>query len=124
MTPFPISFVPPAQPIRLLIGAVLVDTVRRRATVGHETLPLTYAEYLLLETLALANGKPVHRDVLCMTALNRTLNRSGRKGRGTDRGVDQLVSNLRKKLPADRYGQPLIQMARCQGYWIAVGVAV
>ncbi len=111
----------PERPARLLIDAVLVDTVRRRATVGHETLPLTYAEYLLLETLALANGKPVQRDVLSLTALHRTLNRDKL---GLDRSVDQLVFNLRKKLPADRYGQPLIRSARGQGYWMAAGVPV
>lgn len=114
-------FLPPAPPKRILIGALLLDMIRHEAMIGHQPLPLSYAERRVLEALALANGKPVSRDTLSMTALHRTLNavRSG-----NDRSIDQLVHKLRRKLPKDRHGQPLIRSARFHGYWMVPGVAV
>lgn len=121
MNPAPIAFLPPAQPMRVLIGAVLVDMVRHKATVGHQAVPLTYAEFRVLEALILANGKPVSRTELSITALHRTLNSDCD---GDDRSIDQLVYSLRQKLPADRFGLPLVCTARGLGYWVSPGEPV
>lgn len=74
-------------------------------------LTLTSAEYTALETLAQADGKPVSRDRLSEAALRRPW-------RAEDRSVDQLVFNLRQKLPADAGGGLMIQSIRGSGYWM------
>ena len=51
------------------------------------------------------------RDRLSEAALRRAW-------RAEDRSVDQLVFNLRQKLPADEDGTMLIQSIRGSGYWL------
>ena len=96
----------------LEFGPIQIN-VRRRSvqTLDGQRLNLTSAEYTALETLACANGAPVFRDRLSMAALRRPW-------RAEDRSVDQLVFNLRQKLPADAEGDMLIQSIRRSGYWM------
>jgi DNA-binding response OmpR family regulator len=72
---------------------------------------LTSAEYATLETLAKADGHAVSRDRLSEAALRRPW-------RAEDRSVDQLVFNLRQKLPSDGDRGSLIQSVRGSGYWM------
>lgn len=88
-------------------------------------LPLTPAQYAVLETLMLARGAIVSREALCQVALHRGVNQRKRGGVNQDRSVDQVVFLLRKLLPLDRDGLPLIRAVRIAGYWMpAAGEAV
>ena len=94
----------------LAIGPIRIHRPTR-AVIDAEgrRLPLTAAEFTLLDTLALAQGHPVSRDALSEAALRRPW-------RPEDRSVDQLVSSLRHKLPPDETGAPLIHSVRGAGY--------
>ena len=74
-------------------------------------IELTSAEFTALEALATAGGAPVSRDDLSKVALHRPW-------RAEDRSVDQIIFNLRRKLPADHDGSALIQSIRGTGYWL------
>ena len=103
----------------LNVGSIHIDVTRRMAhTRDGRRLALTSAEFAALEMLARAAGATVSRNALSEAAL-------GRPWRAEDRSVDQLVFNLRQKLPPDEDGGALIQSVRGAGYWLraAVGVA-
>ncbi len=96
----------------LAVGPIRINLQHRSVhTPDGRRLSLTSAEYTALETLARAEGKPVSRDRLSEAALRRPW-------RAEDRSVDQLVFNLRQKLPVDEDGGVLIQSIRGSGYWM------
>ena len=99
-------------PCILKAGSVCIDVQRRMAhTTDGRRLTLTSAEFTALEMLASAAGAPVSRDRLSEAALRRPW-------RPEDRSVDQLIFNLRQKLPLDEDGGKLIQSVRGSGYWL------
>lgn len=102
----------PAHDAILSVGPIRIN-LQHRSVHTHEgaRLNLTSAEYTALETLARAGGTAVSRDLLSEAALRRPW-------RAEDRSVDQLVFNLRQKLPADADGGVLIQSIRGSGYWM------
>lgn len=57
------------------------------------SIPLTHAEFKVLEVLYNAAGRPITRDHLCEHALGRALTVH-------DRSIDTHISNLRRKLKA------------------------
>lgn len=96
----------------LVVGPIRISPDLRSAhTADGRRLSLTSAEYTALETLARAAGAAVSRDRLSEAALQRPW-------RPEDRSVDQLVFNLRQKLPTDEDGSQLIQSIRGTGYWM------
>ena len=96
----------------LKVGSIYIDLPRRMAHDLHgRRLALTPAEFTALELLARAAGAYVSRDVLSKAALRRPW-------RADDRSVDQLVFNLRQKLPPDEDGGAVIQSIRGAGYWL------
>ena len=96
----------------LTIGPVRINIQHRTVhTLDGRRINLTSAEFTALETLAAAAGQPVSRDRLSEAALRRAW-------RAEDRSVDQLVFNLRQKLPLDEGGTMLIQSIRGSGYWL------
>lgn len=96
----------------LSVGPIRINLQHRSVhTPEGRRLNLTSAEYTALETLARARGTPVSRDRLSEAALRRPW-------RAEDRSVDQLVFNLRQKLPVDEDGGVLIQSIRGSGYWM------
>jgi len=96
----------------LSVGPIRINLQHRSVhTPEGKRLNLTSAEYTALETLARAGGNPVSRDRLSEAALRRPW-------RAEDRSVDQLVFNLRQKLPVDEHGGVLIQSIRGSGYWM------
>ncbi len=102
----------------LEIGPICIDVARRMAhTRDGRRLALTSAEFTALELLARAGGATVSRDALSEAALRRPW-------RAEDRSVDQLVFNLRHKLPPDEDGSMLIQSVRGAGYWLRAAVEV
>jgi len=96
----------------LVVGPIRI-TQRHRSvhTLDGRRVSLTSAEYATLELLARANGATVPRDRISEAALRRPW-------RAEDRSVDQLVFNLRHKLPANEDGSLLVQSVRGAGYWM------
>ena len=96
----------------LRIGPIRINVGHRTVhTADGQRVPLTSAEFTVLITLANAAGAAVSRDKLSQAALSRPW-------RAEDRSVDQLVFNLRQKLPAEEGGDTLIQSIRGSGYWL------
>ena len=111
---------PPAIRSRtLMLGPVRVDLARRVVSVAAErdgaeqAIHLTAAEFTALEALIDAAPEPVAREALCRLALRRPFH-------AEDRGVDQLILNLRRKLFDDHNAQSVIKSVRGAGYVIAV----
>lgn len=102
----------------MVVGPIRINGLHRTVhTADGRRLNLTAAEFVALETMASANGQPVSRDRLSEAALRRPW-------RAEDRSVDQLVFNLRQKLPPDEGGGLLIQSIRGSGYWLRAPDAV
>ena len=94
----------------LQVGPIRINVVTRAVTSADgKRIPLTSAEFTLIEVLAAANGQAVSRDTLSENALRRPW-------RPEDRSVDQLVFSLRQKLPPDEGGGTLIHSIRGAGY--------
>lgn len=72
-------------------------------------VPLTGAEYLVLEALTQAAGKVVDKDQIARHAL-------GREVMPYDRSVDAHIANLRKKLGLLYSGRQRIKTIRGKGY--------
>lgn len=70
---------------------------------------LTYAEFDLLWALARSPGAPVAREVLSKSVF-------GRPWHPEDRGIDNLVARLRRKLGAHSHNDSLIKPVRGVGY--------
>jgi DNA-binding response OmpR family regulator len=104
---------PAGTPGRVTIGTVEVD-LRRREVVGPAGVQeLTDAECRTLMLLLEAEGRPVSRDRICETALNRKLGFE-------DRSVDQLILKVRRKLGADEGSSRLISSVRGAGYALQI----
>lgn len=87
-----------------------LDLPRRHLT-GEDgkAIPLTTAEFRLLETLVRRPQRPLSREYL-----QEVLH--GRNWAGFDRTVDGLISRLRRKLRRSPGAPPLIQTVRGKGY--------
>lgn len=106
--PQTVSETPPV----MKIGPIHINVLQRTVhTDDGRKVALTSAEFSTLEVLAAAAGGAVSRDKLSVAALRRPW-------QAEDRSVDQLVFNLRHKLPADEGGGRLIQSIRGCGYWM------
>jgi DNA-binding response OmpR family regulator len=94
------------------IGQIMLEPAHR-CLIGAkgERIPLSEAEFVVLETLLDADGAPVSREWLGRAALKRPLH-------AEDRSVDQLVLKLRRKLSAAGAPDRTILSARRQGYLI------
>ncbi len=101
------------QPTQVLkVGPIRINVLQRTVHADDGcSVALTGAEFNALATLAAAAGTAVSRDKLSEAALRRPW-------RPEDRSVDQLVFNLRQKLPRDEVGGMLIQSIRGSGYWL------
>ena len=105
---------PVSEPAEVLLGAVRVDLRRRNVTGrGNAPIHLTAAEFEALEALIRAAPQPVSREKLCRLALRRPFH-------AEDRGVDQLVLNLRRKLFDDDSAHSVIVSVRGAGYAITI----
>jgi DNA-binding response OmpR family regulator len=102
------------EPAQVTLATVRVD-LRRRTIISRDNTPihLTAAEFMALEALIAAAPQPVSRDRLCKLALRRQFH-------AEDRGVDQLVLNLRRKLFDDEIAHSIIVSVRGAGYAIAI----
>ncbi len=103
----------PATLTQATIGSVRVDLRRRVATAANGVpIHLTAADFAALEQLISAAPHPVPRETLCTMALRRPFH-------AEDRGVDQLILSLRRKLFSEDGALSVIVSVRGQGYAIA-----
>ena len=98
-------------PEALELGRLALDTGMHVVRVDGEGVPLTDAEYRVLEVLVRNAGRVVSRAELTQKAL-------GRRHVGLDRSVDTHVSNLRRKLGTIVEGTTPILGVRGAGYMI------
>ena len=95
---------------KIKIGQVTIDTSKRQAHCGAREVPLTPAEYNLLEHLALRRGRVVPKS-----RLRQWLTDAGSEA--VSNVVEVLVSNIRKKIGAlDENG--IIRTKRGFGYYV------
>ena len=97
----------PTDAAVLIEGELELRVASRTALLGGEELALTSAELDILELLLQYVGTVVSRETLYTRAL-------GRRFSPSDRSIDVHMSNLRRKLGADR-----IKTVRGQGYLFA-----
>ena len=93
------------------VGELHLHSGERSARLGGTALPLTGAEFNLLQVLMRQPGSPVDKETLSREALGRPLS-------AYDRSVDVHVSKIRKKL-AEAGGDSLILSVRGKGYQLA-----
>lgn len=93
----------------LNIDDLILDAGSRTVKCNGEVIDCTAAEYDVLHALASAAGDVVTRERLSRLAL-------GRSPYAGDRGIDNLVSALRKKLGAGPNGRDRIRSIRNTGY--------
>lgn len=93
----------------IAVGALSIDTMRRRCQVDDHLIDLTPREYTLLETLARRAGQPMTRNEL----LDHVW---GADHAGASNVVDVYIGYVRKKLDAVDAGSPTIGTVRGVGY--------
>lgn len=96
----------------LILGQVRLDRSAREALIDGQILPLTNAEFAVLEMLIQRAGQVVTREQLTEAVLGRKLGQF-------DRVIDVHVSNIRKKLSA-ALGTNRIKAIRGSGYLFIV----
>jgi two-component system response regulator CpxR len=93
----------------LSIEDLILDAGSRTVECGGKPIECTAAEFDVLHVLVSSAGQVVAREHLTRAALGRSLYAG-------DRGVDNLVSSLRKKLGPYENGQERFRSARSAGY--------
>lgn len=93
----------------LSIDDLILDTGAHRVECSGKFVDCTPAEFDVLHALASAAGEVVTREHLTRVALGRPLTAG-------DRGVDNLVSALRKKLGPGPQGKERLRSVRNAGY--------
>jgi two-component system response regulator RstA len=101
---------PKARELR--VGALVVETAKRSATLGGVLLTLTSAEFDLLAALAERAGRVLARDQLLRLV-------HGTDSEAFDRAVDVQISRLRQKLSGHPGGANMIRTVRGAGYMLA-----
>jgi two-component system response regulator CpxR len=99
-----------ASPARIVVGDLRLEPGSYSVFVDDGLVPLTSAEYLVLEALVELAGQVVHKDAIARHALGR------RQVLPHDRSVDVHIANLRKKLGPLADGRQRIKTVRGRGY--------
>jgi DNA-binding response OmpR family regulator len=98
----------------VLVGRLLIDFRRQRATCGTMQVRLTHREFELLRYLAERRDRVVHRDELLREVwgyLDSTV---------MTRAVDQTIARLRKKIEPDPHHPEFLRTAHRDGYCLNV----
>ena len=98
-----------SMPDELSVGPITLNTGTHRVHVGGNAVPLTGAEFRVLELLMRSAGQVISRDAMTEQAL-------GRKLAAYDRSIDTHISNLRRKLDLPAGKTPEIKNVRGSGY--------
>ena len=93
----------------LQVGAIVLDPVSYRVTIGDHKIELGPTEFKLLYTLALDRGRVVTRDELLQKVW-------GRRETHRDRTVDVFVRRLRQKIDRQSTTHSFIQTRFGVGY--------
>ncbi len=96
----------------LAVDDLMLDAGRREVRRGHVLVELTSAEFELLRALLTSAGRVVSREELFRTVLDREFSM-------LDRGIDNLISALRRKLGPTLEGTERIKAIRGVGYLYA-----
>ncbi len=96
----------------LAVDDLMLDAGRREVRRDNELVELTSAEFDLLRALLTSAGQVVSRDDLFRTVLEREFSM-------LDRGIDNLISALRRKLGPAFGGTERIKAIRGVGYLYA-----
>lgn len=88
-------------------SALRIDVLKRCASYAGKNLPLTGAEFDLLNLLYQHQGEVLSRDAICQVL-------HGRNAQPFDRSIDTSISRLRNKL--NQVAQDSIQNVRGKGY--------
>jgi DNA-binding response OmpR family regulator len=99
----------PGAPDELIVGPINLNTGTRLVHVGGKSVPITGAEFRVLELLMRSAGQVISRDAMTENAL-------GRKLAAYDRSIDTHISNLRRKLDLEAGKNPEIKNVRGSGY--------
>jgi two-component system response regulator CpxR len=91
------------------VGDLTIDRARRHVTVEDREVTLTATELELLGWLLVRPGEAVDRRFLFQRVL-------GREPSPEDRGLDMMVSRIRRKLGPHADGRSRIQSIRSLGY--------
>jgi DNA-binding response OmpR family regulator len=103
------SFHEPEAAAKIKIDDLILDRGSQAVFRDDQSLPLTGAEYSVLELLVQAAGRVVTKDELTEQAL-------GRKLSPYDRSIDTHIAHLRKKLGPSVDGAQRIKTVRGKGY--------
>jgi two-component system OmpR family response regulator/two-component system response regulator RstA len=101
-----------AEPTRIEVDDMTIDSSNRVVQIGGATIDLTTAEFDLLWLLARNAGNVIGRDQLYQEL-------HGVRYDGLDRSIDLRVSRLRKKLDDDPVQPRRIKSIRGVGYLLA-----
>ncbi|CED58908.1 response regulator [Moritella viscosa] len=102
-------------PIQLIqFGALSIDSLNRKVTLNGIYVYLTSAEFDLLEILAKNAGKIMSRTQISIQLF-------GKEFDGLERGIDNRISQLRKKLLDNDQVNPRFKTIRNKGYVLAPG---
>ncbi len=93
----------------LSVGPITLNTGTHLVHVAQRSVPLTGAEFRVLELLMRSAGQVISRDAMTEQAL-------GRKLVAYDRSIDTHISNLRRKLELEPGDNPEIKNVRGSGY--------
>jgi DNA-binding response OmpR family regulator len=96
-------------PDELIVGPINLHTGTHLVHVAGKPVPLTGAEFRVLELLMRSAGQVISRDAMTEQAL-------GRKLVAYDRSIDTHISNLRRKLELEAGKNPEIKNVRGSGY--------
>ena len=94
---------------RVTVGDLVIEPGAQSVFRGGELVPLTGAEFLVLEAMIESAGEVVDKDSIARHAL-------GRRILPYDRSVDVHVGNLRRKLGPLADGRQRIKTVRGRGY--------
>jgi DNA-binding response OmpR family regulator len=96
-------------PDELVVGPIMLNTGTHQVHVAGNSVPLTGAEFRVLELLMRSAGQVISRESMTEQAL-------GRKLVAYDRSIDTHISNLRRKLDLEAGKNPEIKNVRGSGY--------
>jgi two-component system response regulator CpxR len=96
-------------PAELNVGPIALNTGTHQVHVAARPVPLTGAEFRVLELLMRSAGQVISRESMTEQAL-------GRKLVAYDRSIDTHISNLRRKLDLPAGKNPEIKNVRGSGY--------
>jgi DNA-binding response OmpR family regulator len=93
----------------LAVGPIVLNTGMHQVRIADQPVPLTGAEFRVLEILMRSAGQVISRESMTEQAL-------GRKLVPYDRSIDTHISNLRRKLNLEAGRNPEIKNVRGSGY--------